>query len=750
VLRASGAAQVRVCLTRTGPEEVALAVADGTGLPVLSIGSLSLRPVPPGGITTDTAVGDGALLRVHWADVAVPDAGSHTTRETMAWVLGSGVSPGEWAVLPRPAASKTHRHGLLDVIAIDKAPESLFDQKNVKHAARGNEGGGVAADPACRTVNNDQTPSEASGVGYADLDALAAAVEDGAAVPRAVVLAVSGDPDRVVASAHGVTGWVLGQVQQWLSDGRFSGGWLVVATRGAVAADPAEPVADLAGAAVWGLVRSAQSEHPGRIVLLDTDTDTGLTGLDAGLLARVLGAGEPQLVLRAGRLRAARLARIGPAKVPADIRAPDGHGTVLVTGGTGGLGAQLARHLVAEHGVRRLLLVSRRGGQAAGAAGLAAELAAQGAAVTVAACDVADRHALAGVLANVAPEHPLTGVVHAAGVLDDAVVGSLSVERLDRVLAPKVDAAWHLHDLTRGTDLAWFVVFSSLAGILGGPGQGNYAAANSFLDALAQHRCQVGLPGVSLAWGPWTPEAGLLGSLSEVDLRRLARSGLPVLSVRQGLELFDRALRTGRAVLGLTRLNLPALRARREVPPLWGALAGVPARRAVDDSGYRAERLAQRLAGMSASERDRLLVDLVRGNAAVVLGYASGEQIAVDQPFRELGFDSLTAVELRNRLQAAVGARLPATLVFDYPTATRLAEYLGSQFGEPQTSEAAIRKTIESIPLTKLREAGLLDALLKLADGTGESHVEQQVDEAALLAADVDDLVRIALHTAES
>jgi acyl carrier protein len=461
----------------------------------------------------------------------------------------------------------------------------------------------------------------------------------------------------------------------------------------------------------------------------------------------VLGADEPQLVLRDGHLRAARLARITATETS---RAPVEHGTVLVTGGTGGLGGQLARHLAAEYGVRHLVLASRRGGEAQGAAGLVAELAAQGATVTVAACDVSDRQAVAAVLAGVPEQHPVTGVVHAAGVLDDGVVGSLSAAQVDRVLAPKVDAAWHLHELTQGADLAWFVVFSSLAGILGSAGQGNYAAGNAFLDALVQRRRHLGLPGVSMAWGPWTPEVGLLGSLSEVDLRRIARSGLPMLSVRQGLELFDRTLRTGQAVVGLARLDMAALRAQRDLPPLWRGLASGTTRRAVDDSRQGTDGLARRLAGMPTAERDRLLVDLIRGNTAAVLGYASGEQIPGAQPFRELGFDSLTAVELRNRLQAATGLRLPATLVFDYPTATRLAEYLGTQFGEPQTSEAAIRRTIGSIPLARLREAGLLDALLGLADGTGTSHVEHQADEATLLAADADDLVRIALGTTES
>jgi polyene macrolide polyketide synthase len=233
------------------------------------------------------------------------------------------------------------------------------------------------------------------------------------------------------------------------------------------------------------------------------------------------------------------------------------------------------------------------------------------------------------------------------------------------------------------------VVFSSLAGILGGPGQGNYAAGNVFLDTLVQRRRRLGLPGVSLAWGPWAPEVGLVGSLSETDRRRIARSGLPVLSVRQGLELFDRALRTDRAVVGLARLDTAALRARRDLPPLWRVLAGVTTRRSVEDSRQGTEGLARQLAGMPAAERERFLVDLVRGHVAAVLGHASGEQIGGDQPFNELGFDSLTAIELRNRLQAATGVGLPATLVFDHPDVLSLANGLGASL--PDSSGSPIR-----------------------------------------------------------
>ncbi|WP_449343268.1 SDR family NAD(P)-dependent oxidoreductase, partial [Streptomyces silvisoli] len=615
VLRASGASRLRVALTRTGPDEVAIAVADSTGLPVLSIGSLTVRPLTADGLTTGT--NDGSLLRLEWIDIPPRSA----------------ASVGEWVVVDRAGA---------------------------------------------------------------DMGGVSTALEDGAAVPQAVVLAVSGDPHAVVDSTHELTGWVLRQVQHWLGEDRFTTVPLVVWTRGAVASRSGESVSDLAAAAVWGLVRSAQTENPGRFVLLDTDTDIEL---DAAVLGQVLAVDEPQLVLRDGQLHAARLTRVSPTDEPSTF--PEsvlgGSGTMVVTGGTGGLGGVLARHLVAVHGVQRLLLLSRRGMDAPGAAELVAELGQLGAAVSVASCDVADRQALAEVLASVSPDHPVTGVVHAAGVLEDGVIGSLSGEQLDRVLTPKVDAAWNLHELTRDLNLALFVAFSSLAGLLGGGGQGNYAAGNVFLDALMQQRRGEGLPGLSMAWGAWTTEVGLVGTLSQTDLQRIARSAIPPLSVDQGMSLFDRALGTGYPVLALTRLNVQALRAQADVPAVWRSLAGGVLRRAADNSRDGREGLGQRLAGMASAERERVLLDLVRESAAAVLGYASSTQISSDQPFKELGFDSLTAVELRNLLQAKTGLRLASSAVFDYPTVTRLAGYLAAGFGEPQLAGSAVVPAMVSV-----------------------------------------------------
>jgi candicidin polyketide synthase FscE len=337
---------------------------------------------------------------------------------------------------------------------------------------------------------------------------------------------------------------------------------------------------------------------------------------------------------------------------------PDG--TVLVTGGTGALGGHLARRLAAA-GMRHLLLTSRRGPDAPGAAELAAELRELGAEVTVTACDTADRDATAALLADVPAAHPLTAVVHTAGVLDDGVVASLTPERLATVLRPKVDAAWHLHDLTRDLDLAAFLPFSSIAGVMGSPGQGNYAAANSFLDALTAHRRSLGLPGTSLAWGPWSHDGGMTSTLSDTDMRRMQSGGLPPLSVDQGFGLFDIARGSDESFLVLVGLAPGAMRG------------------AAPDAAGAAAALGARLGELRADERVRYVTDLVREQAARVLGHATPKAVDVTQEFRELGFDSLTALELRNHLATATGLRLPATLVFDYPTPTALAEHFVSE-----------------------------------------------------------------------
>ncbi|MET8681916.1 type I polyketide synthase, partial [Streptomyces sp. NPDC004647] len=507
---------------------------------------------------------------------------------------------------------------------------------------------------------------------HPDLTALAAA--DGP-VPGVVLIAANGEPDStydgVVAATHTLGAVVLAHVQQWLAEDRFADARLVFVTQGALTGD------DLAAASVHGLVRTARTENPGRLGLLDIDPGTASLPPEAvpALLRSALAAGadEPDLAVRGGELLAARLTRV---PVPAERPSWDAEGTVLITGGTGGLGGVLARHLVAERGVRHLLLVSRRGLAAEGAETLRAELTEQGAQVTVAPCDVTDRTALAELLATVPAEHPLTAVVHTAGVVDDGVIGSLTPQRLDGVLRPKADAAWNLHELTRGLDLAAFVLFSSVAATLGSPGQANYAAGNAFLDALATHRQNHGLPGHSLAWGPWTQSVGMTRTLTDIDVERIARSGMPSLSVDQGLALFDAALATDVAAVAPVRLDLPVLRAQDGIPPLLRGLIGAPGRRAAARVSETEDGLAQRLAGLNGAERREILLDLVRGQVAQVLGHTDATDVEASRQFQDLGFDSLTAVELRNGLKSVTGLRLPATMVFDYPTPSALADHM--------------------------------------------------------------------------
>ncbi|MFE5596592.1 amino acid adenylation domain-containing protein, partial [Streptomyces sp. NPDC056549] len=484
----------------------------------------------------------------------------------------------------------------------------------------------------------------------------------------------------LAATAHEAARWALGLVQAWLADARFAGSRLLVLTEGAAGPEVDNP----AQATVWGLIRTAQSEHPDRFALLDTDA-----AHDAGTVPGAVLT-EPQLVLRAGALLAPRLVRHTSAADPAGATPLDPDATVLVTGGTGVLGASVARHLVTEHGARRLLLVSRRGPDAPGAGELAAELTGLGAEVTLAACDTADREALARLLAGVR----LTAVVHTAGLLDDGVVESLTEDRLSAVLRPKVDAAAHLDELTADHDLAAFVLYSSVAGVLGNPGQANYAAGNVFLDALAARRRAAGRPATSLAWGLWAERTGLTGHL---DDGTLSTRGIAPLSTEQGLELLDRALADDHPMLVPARLDPASLRSDAlagTLSPVLRSLVRVPQRRA-GESGLR-----RKLGRMSEEEGRRLLLDVVRAQLASVIGSESTDGIDPDQPFKSFGIDSLLAVQLRNRLNSATGLRLPATLVFDHPTPAAVVEFTLALARERAEGAAPTQPVAAVVPRT--------------------------------------------------
>ncbi|MGW2442441.1 SDR family NAD(P)-dependent oxidoreductase, partial [Streptomyces goshikiensis] len=570
----------------------------------------------------------------------------------------------------------------------------------------------------------------------------------------------------------------LAVVQGWLAHARFTDARLVVLTHGAVAAGTS--AVRPASAVAWGLLRSAQSEHPGRFVLVDADPSDPAASYRS--LSRAVTSGASQLALRGDEILVPRLthgangqgaaagprgdatepeaaAAMGPA--PSGSLSGPWHadGTVLVTGGTGTLGKAVARHLVTKHGVRHLILAGRRGADAPGAAGLAAELTDLGAVVNIVRCDAADRSALEGLLAAVPAAHPLTAVVHTAGVLDDGIVTAQTLQRVSAVLRAKADAVTHLHELTRDLDLSAFVLFSSAAGTLGSPGQSGYAAANSFLDAFAAWRRAQGLPAVSLAWGLWGDGGdgdggsagadGMGASLAAADLARLRRSGILPLDPAEALELFDEACDPSRteAVLLPIRLDLAGLRARAArgtvhagvvpevlhalVPPPAGAGpssgAGTPDPAAGQEPPTTAAAsgtLAEQLAGKPRGERLAVLRELVRTEIASVLGHADAQRVQLQFSFKEAGFDSLTAVELRNRLTAVTGTRLPATLVFDHPTPAALVDHLEQELPKGgQKLPADVPAVLEA--LDRIRD-GLATAV---TDDNGRAHVAERLQE---------------------
>ncbi|MEU9027343.1 type I polyketide synthase, partial [Streptomyces sp. NPDC048383] len=631
-LFAGGASALRMRLTPVSAEDphtLALLVADEFGRAVAAVESLTLRPASAEQVNAATGGHVESLFRVAW--------------------------------MPAPTVA---------------APTGL------RWAVLGRDELGLGGTGALVTV-------------YADADALGTALDAGEPVPDAVfvlpgVQSLAGD---TVGSVHAAVNGALELVQGWLGDDRFAGTRLVWVTSGAVVVGAGEGVRDLAGGAVRGLLRSAQSENPGQVVMLDVDVDVDghVDAASAVGFAAALASGEPELAVRDGVVSVPRLVRVPSVDAASEARISlgDPSGTVLITGATGSLGRLFARHLVTAYGVRRLLLTSRRGPEAQGAEELVAELVGLGAHVDLVACDIADRDALAVVLASVPAEHPLSAVVHTAGVLDDGVLSSLTPERVAAVLRPKVDAAWNLHELTRALDLSAFVLFSGAAAAFGAAGQANYAAANAFLEVLAEQRRAEGLAATALAWGLWAPQtgsdSGMAATLDEVDLRRIARDGVAALAADEGLGLFDLAMGLDAAVLVPMHLDVSVLRAQAvssgSVPALLRGLVRVPARRMVERrAGGAADvgssPLVARLLGLPVAEHEGVLLELVCGRVAGVLGHAGAEAVDAERAFRDLGFDSLTAVELRNVLKAETGLRLPPTLIFDYPTPHALARHL--------------------------------------------------------------------------
>ncbi|WP_410872014.1 HAD-IIIC family phosphatase [Nocardia sp. A7] len=625
-LSATGATALRVRLTRSGPETVAMSATDRTGRLVVSVGSLLLRPV------------DAA----QWQAAALAPAYRRLFQV-------------EWSRLALPAQSRGR---------------TITDWNGAET---------TATDTVIATVPVGNSP----------------------------------------AQVHEAAQHVLAVLQSFLGDPRFEQSTLVVLTRGAVvvnatghqpadphgtrvngasavSAEPARAVGpDPAGAVAWGLVRSAQSENPGRIVLLDT-ADLAVD------FNAVLAVEHQQVAVRDGVVLAPRLARLAETAVPHD-RVVLGEGAVLITGAPGRLGSALARHLADAYGARELVLVSRRGIDGPGGTELRDDLEKRGVRVRFAACDIADRSALAELLDGL----PLAGVVHAAAVFDDATIGSLTPSQLTAVLRPKVEAAHHLHELTADRKLSIFVLFSAAGGLFGTPGQANYAAANAYLDALAVHRRALGLPGQSLAWGAW--DLDMHDHLAEADIRRISRAGVRAFSVPDGMACFDAALAHGDPVLVPLLLDTEVLRRSTAVPPLLRGLVRRAPRRAVADRAsvehVAGSAFARELRTAPRAEAINLAMASVAAWIGEVLGHAGGEKIAAEQTFQSLGLDSLMAVELRNKVREHTGIAVPLGTILAEQNLTDLATYLVDQVAALDTGARTDTVTavpeVETLPVTR-------------------------------------------------
>jgi polyene macrolide polyketide synthase len=696
---AAGASTARARVSPVSGDAVSVTLAGADGAVIATVGSLRLRPLPEASAAGLGPMPRDALFRVAW----VPVPGPVTSDGQAAKLAGAA----RVAVISGDAGLTGEDAGLVDA------------------------GGGLAGAER-----------------YPDLAALVASVADGAEVPDlvAAVIPAAADPaaanaaeagravtgpavrDPAAAGLATVTG-VLELVQDWLAAPVLETARLMLVTSGAVATglaaspsadpdpdpDPSEGEAeaadmgaelglDLGVAPVWGLVRSAAAEHPGRFVLADTDEFTPAAGR---LIVAGAALGDPEFAVRAGQILLRRLTRLpAGATAPAPARTGTGSaalagvrgGCVLVSGGLGGLGPVVTSWLAAA-GAGRVVLAGRSGAVAgAGVGPRLAALAGAGCAAAVVTCDVADAVAVGAVFAAVGP---VAGVVQAAGVTDDGLTGSLDAGRMATVWAPKAAGTWVLHEVAAAAGAGLFVVFSSVAGLTGSAGQGNYAAANVFADQVVAWRVSRGLPGVSVAWGPWAAPGGMAGRLSPADRARMARDGYELIDEPAGTALLDAAVRAGEPVVMAAPLHLGRLGRAGTRPALWSGLIAQPARPeltpASAGNGNGTGGLAARLAGLDPAARHEAVQQLITTQIALVLGMTGPGAVDPARPFRDLGFDSLTAVELRNQLTTATGLRLPATLIFDYPSPDTLVRYVIDRTVERETSAPPVLSELDRL-----------------------------------------------------
>lgn len=508
------------------------------------------------------------------------------------------------------------------------------------------------------------------------------------------VLCLWDSDDDVLVQTRDLTAKALAQVQEAAQN--TTAPPIMWITRNAVGISTDDRADGLGAGPLWGLMRAACNEHPEMRLRL---VDLGKGEADLRLLAHCfMLEAEPECAVRHGQVYIPRMQRVqpwSPETQPPNPRLVRRDGAVLITGGTGGIGHRVARWLVEVHGIRDIILVSRRGMSAPGSEALVHDMAQLGATATVVAGDVADADSVRDILYLFKEDRPLRGVIHAAAIIDDGVISALTPSRCDAVLSPKVDGAWNLHKLTKNMDLDLFVLFSSISGVMGTAGQANYAAANTFLDSLAQLRRAENLPATSIAWGAWEGE-GMAAQLSETSRARYAQLGLDSLTSQDGLELLEQAVRRGRALHVAAAYDLDRLLKYYEdvggIPPLLRSLLGQSRGRNQVDANIQDWDLRTALSQANIQEHPSIILGLVRATVAKTLGFTSPDDVDVKLPLREIGIDSLTAVLTRNQLVSVTNLALPASIILDQPNLMSLSQYLLSQL---QLQEESLAESSE-------------------------------------------------------